>query len=126
MTQTTTTANELLTWLAGPGAGVVGSMLFAQLRVWFPVPNVRTWRAAMPLQRWLWTLLHAPAWAQWTAPGLATILGIAAVAGLTALQGGDVLQVFDIVLSGLVAGAFALLTHASRTRSRRVEVPDDE
>jgi hypothetical protein len=124
MTQSAATLTELLTWLAGPGAGVVGSLLFDRLRGWLPLPTRRAWNAARSPQRWLWTLLHAPAWAQWTAPGLAALLGILATAGLAALQGAPALEALDMFVAALAAGLFALLTHSSRKRSTTVEVRD--
>jgi hypothetical protein len=126
MDQTTTTTTELLTWLAGPGTGIVASLLFDQMRAWFPRPTRQQWHRVWPLQRLLWTALHAPAYAQWTAPGLAACIGIVATTTLTALQGGDVLQTLDIAIAGLVAGAFSLLTHESRKRSPRIDMQGDE
>lgn len=106
----------LLTWVAGPGAGYAGSLLFDQLRAWLPPERCPSW-----LARTLWDAETAT----YTAPALAALLGALAHVGAAVLQavitGGSLPAALDTgvatALSALAAAWMSQQRHRARGRT---------
>lgn len=86
MVETTpTNVTDILMYLSSQaGAGVAASLLFAQLRAWFPAPRQRP---SHGLLRWLCRALHTPRYALYSSIVLALFVGTGAAGVLAYIQG---------------------------------------
>jgi hypothetical protein len=100
MTETINQLIPILRFLAVPGAGIVASLLFAELRSLFPQPAAAP---AARLARLLLTLLYAPRWSRISVLILASAIGLIFGVPLALLEARPVMPVVDAALAALIS-----------------------
>lgn len=125
MTETINALLHILLWLAGPGAGLVASWLFALLRSTYPEAPSPTGGFRQFIHGLLWRSDRAV----WIAPLMAVVLGGLAGWGAALLQavgdGGDVGAAADRGLAALISAVFAFLVNqqAHKASTKQEPVP---